>query len=44
MTIGILALTIGIIMCGMSLIGYATPEEKPKQKRNNYKEYMPKEI
>lgn len=44
MTIGILALTIGIVMCGMSLIGYATPEEKPQQKRNNYTACMPKEI
>lgn len=44
MSIGILALAIGAVMCSVSLIGYAAQEEKPQQKRNNYTACMPKEI
>ncbi len=44
MSIGILALTIGIVMCSMSILGYAAPEEKPQQKQTNYTACMPKEF
>jgi len=46
MTIGILALAIGLVLGSISLIGYATTtnDNRAQTKVNNYSAVMPKEI